>query len=52
MLMQTFGVTNEEHYGMLWIFWSDQLIEQEGQLIGRITFQRFSFEQQPGMCNR
>ena len=20
-----FGVTNKEHYGMLWYFWSDQL---------------------------
>ena len=24
MLMQNFGVTNEEHYGMLWYFWSGQ----------------------------
>ena len=22
MLMQNFGVTNKEHYGMLWYFWS------------------------------
>ena len=25
MLMQNFGVTNQEHYGMLWYFWSGQL---------------------------
>ena len=25
MLMQNFGVTNEEHYGMLWYFWSGLL---------------------------
>ena len=25
-LMQHFGVTNKEHYGMLWYFWSGQLI--------------------------
>ena len=25
MLMQNFGVTNKEHYGMLWNFWSGQL---------------------------
>ena len=25
MLMQNFGVTNREHYGMLWYFWSGQL---------------------------
>ena len=25
MLMQNFGVTNKEHYGMLWYFWSGQL---------------------------
>ena len=24
MLMQNFGVTNQEHYGMLWYFWSGQ----------------------------
>ena len=24
MLMQNFGVTNKEHYGMLWYFWSCQ----------------------------
>ena len=24
MLMQNFGVTNKEHYGMLWYFWSGQ----------------------------
>ena len=23
--MQNFGVTNKEHYGMLWYFWSGQL---------------------------
>ena len=22
--MQNFGVTNQEHYGMLWYFWSGQ----------------------------
>ena len=26
MLMQNFGVTNKEHYGMLWYFWSGQLV--------------------------
>ena len=26
MLMQNFGVTNKEHYGMLWYFWSGQLL--------------------------
>ena len=25
MLMQNFGVTNKEHYDMLWYFWSGQL---------------------------
>ena len=25
MLIQNFGVTNKEIYGMLWIFWSGQL---------------------------
>ena len=25
MLTQNFGVTNKEHYGMLWYFWSGQL---------------------------
>ena len=25
MLSQNFGVTNKEHYGMLWYFWSGQL---------------------------
>ena len=25
MLMQNFGGTNKEHYGMLWYFWSGQL---------------------------
>ena len=24
MLMQNFGVTNKEYYGMLWYFWSGQ----------------------------
>ena len=24
MLIQNFGVTNQEHYGMLWYFWSGQ----------------------------
>ena len=23
--MQNFGLTNKEHYGMLWYFWSGQL---------------------------
>ena len=27
MLMQNFGVTNKEHYGMLWYFWSIVIIE-------------------------
>ena len=26
MLMQNFGVTNKEHYGMLWYFWSGQFV--------------------------
>ena len=26
MLMENFGVTNKEHYGMLWYLWSGQLI--------------------------
>ena len=26
MLMQNFGVTNKEHYGMLWYFWSGQFL--------------------------
>ena len=30
MLMQNFGVTNKEHYGMLWYFWSDQLACRTG----------------------
>ena len=25
MLMQHFGVTSKEHYGILWYFWSGQL---------------------------
>ena len=25
--MQNFGVTNKEHYGMLWYFWSGQFNE-------------------------
>ena len=29
MLMQNFGVTNKEHYGMLCYFWSDQLQTNE-----------------------
>ena len=28
MLMQNFGVTNKEHYGMLWYFWSGQLFTE------------------------
>ena len=24
--MQNFGVTNKEHYGMLWYFWSGQFL--------------------------
>ena len=27
-LMQNFGVTNKEHYGMLWYFWSGQLYKR------------------------
>ena len=27
--MQNFGETNKEHYGMLWYFWSGQLIYKE-----------------------
>ena len=27
MLMQNFGVTNNEHYGMLWNFWSGQWVQ-------------------------
>ena len=26
MLMQNFGGTNKEHYGMLWYFWSGKLL--------------------------
>ena len=26
--MQNFGVTNKEHYGMLWYFWSGQYPEE------------------------
>ena len=26
MLTQKFGVTNKEHYGMLWHFWSGQFL--------------------------
>ena len=26
--MQNFGVTNKEHYGMLWYFWSGQFSDQ------------------------
>ena len=26
MLTQNFGVTNKEHYGMLWYFWSGQFV--------------------------
>ena len=29
MLMQNFGVTNKEHYGMLWYFWSGQFKQLE-----------------------
>ena len=25
MRIKNFGVTNKEHYGMLWYFWSGQL---------------------------
>ena len=32
MLMQNFGVTNKEHYGMLWYFWSGQLNVVHGQV--------------------
>ena len=30
MLIQIFGVTNKEHYGMLWSFWSGQLYLRPG----------------------
>ena len=26
--MQNFGVKNKEHYGMLWHFWSGQLLKR------------------------
>ena len=29
MLMQNFGVTNKDHYGMLWYFWSGRLLPSE-----------------------
>ena len=29
--MQNFGVTNKEHYGMLWYFWSGQFTSLEGE---------------------
>ena len=40
MLMQNFGVTNKEHYGMLWYSWSGhtkphELVLQMGKL-GRL----------------
>ena len=28
MPMQNFGVKNKEHYGMLWHFWSGQLLKR------------------------
>ena len=29
--MQNFGGTNKEHYGMLWYFWSGQLMVNHAQ---------------------
>ena len=29
MLMQNFGVTNKEHYGMLWYFWSGRFQDSQ-----------------------
>ena len=29
MLMQYFDVTNKEHYGLLWYFWSGQLTPEK-----------------------
>ena len=37
MLMQNFVVTNKEHYGMLWYFWSGQLIGQKRQINFSLT---------------
>ena len=45
MLMLNFGVTNKQHYGMLWFFWSGQLVSQlraclhgsGGPQVGEIT---------------
>ena len=36
MLMQNFGVTNKEHYGMLWYFWSGQLVRMESRGKGNL----------------
>ena len=46
MLMQNFGVTNKQCYGMLWCFWSGQLqallrfpvppLERPGELASRL----------------
>ena len=38
MLMQNFGVTNKDHYGMLWYFWSGLLGVSRGneKLIMRV----------------
>ena len=33
MLMQNFGETNKEHYGMLWYFWSGQLLETDSVIV-------------------
>ena len=40
MLRQNFGVTNKEHYGMLWYFWSGQLKSRE--MIVKNYLKRFS----------
>ena len=42
MLMKHFGVTNKEHYGMLWYFWSGQLsLYSACSSRGKITFGRW-----------
>ena len=37
MLMQNFGVTNKEHYGMLWYFWSGQLVVHLSPRYNQVT---------------
>ena len=37
MLMQNFGVTKKEHYGMLWYFWSGQLGASSLCLLFRVS---------------